>query len=92
MELLRPKLIVDRHALFPFQKKSLELSTGKPHSIPSFGRTIAYLAHVYLQRENEKTIRHNVRRCVEECRKFYILVQPANVQKSAELFTLVIKA
>ena len=33
MELLRPKLIVDRHALFPFQKKSLELGTGKTHSI-----------------------------------------------------------
>ena len=41
-------------------------------NITNFGRTIAYLAYVYLQTENEETIRHNVRRCVEECRKFDI--------------------
>ena len=41
-------------------------------NITNFGRIIAYLAYVYLQTENEETIRHNVRRCVEECRKFDI--------------------
>ena len=41
-------------------------------NITNFGRTIAYLAYVYLQTENEETIRHNVRRCVDECRKFDI--------------------
>ena len=39
-------------------------------NITNFGRIIAY--YVYLQTENEETIRHNVRRCVEECRKFDI--------------------
>ena len=41
-------------------------------NIKNFVRTIAYLAYVYLQTENEETIRHKVRRCVEECRKFGI--------------------
>ena len=41
-------------------------------NITNFGRIIAYLAYVYKQTEHEETIRHNVRRCVEECRKFDI--------------------
>ena len=41
-------------------------------NITNFGRIIAYLAYVYKQSESEETIRHNVRRCVEECRKFDI--------------------
>ena len=38
----------------------------------NFGCTVAYLAYVYLQRENEETIRHNVQKCDEEYRKFDI--------------------
>ena len=41
-------------------------------TITNFGRIIAYLAYVYKQSESEETIRLNVRRCVEECRKFDI--------------------
>ena len=41
-------------------------------TIANFGRIIAYLAHVYKQSESEETIRLNVRRCVEQCRKFDI--------------------
>ena len=41
-------------------------------NITNFGRIIAYLAYVYKQSESEETIRHNVRRCVEECREFDI--------------------
>ena len=39
-------------------------------NITNFGRIIAYLAYVYKQSESEETIRHNVRKCIEECRKF----------------------
>ena len=41
-------------------------------NITNFGRIIAYLAYVYKQSESEETIPHNVRRCIEECRKFDI--------------------
>ena len=41
-------------------------------NITNFGRTIAYLACVYLQSEDEETVRRNIRRCVEELRWFDI--------------------
>ena len=41
-------------------------------NITNFGRIIAYLAYVYKQSESEETIRHNVRRCIEELRSFDI--------------------
>ena len=41
-------------------------------NITNFGRTIAYLICVYLQSEDEETVRRNVRRCVEELRSFDI--------------------
>ena len=41
-------------------------------NITNFGRTIAYLAYVYLQSEDEETVRRNIGRCVEELRSFDI--------------------
>ena len=41
-------------------------------NITNFGRTVAYLACVYLQSEDEETVRRNIRRCVGELRSFDI--------------------
>ena len=40
--------------------------------ITNFGRTIAYLACVYQQSEDEETVQRNVQRCVEALRTFDI--------------------
>ena len=41
-------------------------------NITNFGRTVAYLVRVYLQSEDEETVRRNIRRCVGKLRSFDI--------------------
>ena len=85
-ELKRNQIHIDKHALSFHINRILNQNKDiysqihildieqlyREINITNFGRTIPYLAYVYLQTENEETIRHNVRRCVEECRKFDI--------------------
>ena len=85
-ELKRNQIYIDKHAL-SFHIKTILYRNKDMYSqihvsdfeqlfreinITNFGRIIAYLAYVYKQSESEETIRHNVRRCIEECRKFDI--------------------
>ena len=85
-ELKRNQIHIDKHALSFHINRILNQNKDiysqihildieqlyREINITNFGRTIAYLAYVYKQRESEESIRHNVRRCIEECRKFDI--------------------
>ena len=85
-ELKRNQIHIDKHALSFHINRILNqnkdiysqihiLDTEQLYreiNITNFGHTIAYLAYVYLQSEEEETVRRNIRRCVEELRSFDI--------------------
>ena len=85
-ELKRNQIHIDKHALSFHINRILNQNKDiysqihildierlyREINITNFGRTIAYLACVYLQSEDEETVRRNIRRCVEELRSFDI--------------------
>ena len=85
-ELKRNKIHIDKHALSFHINRVLNQNKDiysqihildieqlyREINITNFGRTIAYLACVYLQSEDEETVRRNIRRCVEELKSFDI--------------------
>ena len=85
-ELKRNKIHIDKHTLAFHINRILNQNKdiySEIHALDieqlyreinatNFGRTIAYLACVYLQSEDEETVRRNIRRCVEELRSFDI--------------------
>ena len=93
-ELKRNHIHIDKHALSFHIKTILDQNKDMYSQIhvsdfeqlyreinaPNFGRIIAYLACVYLQSEDEETVRRNTRRCVEELRSFDI----PNLKRSSQ--------
>ena len=92
-ELKRNQIHIDQHTLTFHIKTILDQNKNmysqihvsdfeqlyREINITNFGRIIAYLAYVYKQSESEETVRHNVRRCVEEFRTFDIPnLKPSN--------------
>ena len=85
-ELKRNQIHIDKHALSFHINKILNENKDiysqihaldieqlyQEINITNFGRTVAYLACVYLQSEDEETVRRNIRRCVGELRSFDI--------------------
>ena len=77
-ELKRNQIHIDKHALSFHINRILNQNKDiysqihildieqlyREINITNFGRTVAYLACVYLQSEDEETVRRNIRRCV----------------------------
>ena len=91
-ELKRNQIHIDKHALSFHINRILNQNTDiysqihildieqlyREINITNFGRTVAYLACVYLQSEDEETVRRNIRRCVGNtlpCTDSYICLE-----------------
>ena len=93
-ELKRNQIHIDKHALSFHINRILNQNKDiysqihildieqlyREINIANFGRTVAYLACVYLQSEDEETVRRNIRRCVGELRSFDI----PNLKRSSQ--------